>query len=618
MGYDCTLHLIDPASITRFVDWLLGRPVEAADFERAFDAPEVRQRVLEALGDEGSYEAGPAVLEGLLLFCSAEAPHVYSRGFCVGLWDELPLDLADAVPLDLQDSRALAPLLAPLTERWPALRCYTGITGNYTVGHYVPPGKVPALRAHVERALEELPFSWQDAPKKLLQVLRAAEARGLGYWEATDLAVASGNPEWLEAGRLSRPAAAGPRAAGLRVIELPGADSPTLSFEADGVAVLGCLGQWATWIVDARVEPARVQKLEGLCLRSIVRAPDGRTLATGRPTGESRGAVYELDLEVGRARPLPVLPDWEEPAGLARLDDEVLVFPGPADAYHRAARPTWLGDGRALALPDGVRACEPEVFSFGDGSALLLTDGRAFRLRGVETTQLTLPPVRTWALDQAPQGLTVGEGSVLLCARVEDGANEDSRLVTISRDGAWSDVLPELARAYPAWPAPDGAVVVDQTDPLERDLFKIYWHAAREVASVPLAWVGETGPCRDALCSPALDELWINYGQRILRVPWREVAALPRQSASAFAEAHRASVAARERRAHERRWQAIRESPLTRGFDDPESLLLAGSIIDHPQHGRGIVTTQALEGEYEAEFEDGTRRCFPRARRHGE
>src|SRR5437870_3258486 len=109
MGWDCTLHLVDEASLARFVARFLdGRAATATAFDRAFsDADELVARTKQLIGED------------------------------------------------------------------------------------------PALLAHVERAVVALVPGERTPYHPLLDVLRAAVARGCGYWEGTDLGVVQAHEDWL-------------------------------------------------------------------------------------------------------------------------------------------------------------------------------------------------------------------------------------------------------------------------------------------------------------------------------------------------------------------------------------------------------------------------------------
>lgn len=151
MGYDCTLHVIDPASFARFEAWLLDG-VAAPKFAKAFENTHaIRAEVVAKLAATPR-DAAKAVLEACLLFSSTEAPHLDSRGFCLGLWHKLELGPADDLPSGTQSSRALAQMLPRVASQHPDARLLTGIDGNYAVGHFIPAEQVAAARAHRDEA----------------------------------------------------------------------------------------------------------------------------------------------------------------------------------------------------------------------------------------------------------------------------------------------------------------------------------------------------------------------------------------------------------------------------------------------------------------------------------
>lgn len=91
--------------------------------------------------------------------------------------------------------------LAEITERYPSLRgnltIPTMVYGHDGVGEYYPPDLVPELREQVEQAVDSAEPDDREDFERLLRVLRAAEARGLAYWEVTNLQVANANEDWL-------------------------------------------------------------------------------------------------------------------------------------------------------------------------------------------------------------------------------------------------------------------------------------------------------------------------------------------------------------------------------------------------------------------------------------
>lgn len=605
MGYDCTLHLIDPASIERFVSWFLREPVDATAFERAFDTQGLRDEVLAKL-DESAHSGGRALLHALLMFCSAEAPHQYSKGFCLGLWNKLDLGLADELPASLVSSDSLAPRLARIVERYPAFEhsLYTGIDGNYAVGHFVPPEDVGAVREHVESILDQVESDWLESVEALLYVLDTAERRGLAYWEATDLDVANANAEWFTS--------AAPSEEGSSVSRVETyAQVLQFSCEIDGVVLAGSLSDGVTWLFDARADALDLRVIDGIALESFARAPSGEIYAVGFVPG--RGPVLaKLSLD----RQYAII---DTPAGLdlrkvARVGERVLVVANDKSDLVLL----WIDDPTPIRLAN-ARAWGASVFDLGDGSALVNADGRSVRLRDRSIEPLpAMPPLSVLTFGGHQPTVVTRDGQQLFSAcevlpPAEQKARRDDpplpRLVLLSPDGTCRDAFSALTSAQSAWPAKDGAALVFQHNPIERDLLKVYWHDRGEVASIPHSLVGEKrGHCQSAIYCAARDELWVSFNSHVVRVPWSVIEALPRQSVEQYTAAKNARVAEHERVEHERLWSAVRAYEFARRVDDPTAYFHKDSIVDHPERGRAIVRAVDYEtASFTIEFEDRSR-----------
>jgi hypothetical protein len=627
MGYDCTLHLVDPASFGRFADWFLGRPCDATKFERAFDAQMLRASIIGKLA-AGPEHGGRAVVHGALMFCSAEAPHIPMRGLCFGLWHKLELGIADELPSGLMNSDAAEVMLAPIVEAYPALRhhLYTGIDQNYAVGHYVPPDGVTALRAHVERTIEHARTHDQDYLEKISSLLLAAESRGLGYWEATDLEVANGNPAWL---RPKRGAAAAKRTSkpkkkpawpAPRTIELDPANSTsTLSHERGGIVLAAAFSKRTTSFIDANVDPPVVRTLPVL-IEYVAPLPDGRLVGFASRDRTPGSSLVEIDPRAPSVTPVTPAIAWQS-GHVVAIGERVLAVPGSQELDANRTAAVWLDDRSQVRIDEPSSTDDLHAFDFA-GTALLFRR-QGYLVTGTHVEVLPTPRLRFYLLGDAPQGIVTDDGKLLVAAAdppspgiryVED--QPKPRLVTISRSGEVAEVLPELRAAYPALPGPDGAVIVRQNDPLEKDLLKVYWHRTREVASIPHAVAGvKKGACRGALYCPSFDELWISFDSRLVRIAWSVIAALPRMSATDFAAAHHATIAENARAAHERKWAAIRAKKAY-AYDDPEGFFYDDEVIEHPQLGRGLIVGYTTT-EYVAELADGSRHTFPRPARPG-
>jgi hypothetical protein len=624
MGYDCTLHVVDPTSIDRFVAWFLGEPADATAFERAFDVAGLREELVAKIASDPRI-GGRALLHALMMYCSTEAPHVDARGFCVALWRQLELGFADDVPEELQPRTALEAPLQRLVDAHPALRGYlhTGMTGNYDIGHYVPPPLVPKLRAYVESVLDRLCSDDVAVVEALAGVLRVAEDRGLAYWEATDMPVANGNRAWLEdAARARSRSRRALKPATLRTLDVVGVRT-VLHLEASGTVVASSMYAKTVSLVDART--AAVRTLPQLWFSSVACAADGRVFATAFRHGKRGYGCYELDLAGAALREVAV-PGISNIEAIVRVGDRVLVLPTRPDMYKNGAKPAWL-DGEAFDITEKPE----ELFAadFGDGTAFANDQTHGYRITGTTVARLASRPHRVNSYPRGPATLVTDDGRLLMVAHapvviddegvIHEEAQPPARLVTIARTGEIEDVLPEIHAPLCGVPGLDGAFVVWQSDPFEKDVLKVWWPRTREVTSVPPAFLGlERETVSDALAVTSTRELWLQIDRRVIAVPWAELAELLRIPADAFAAEHRIGAAAAARAAHEREWAAIRARP-AHAFDDPAVVLLPHRIIEHPTLGRGVITTNAIGAPtYSARFEDGSVHTFANPRWTGD
>jgi hypothetical protein len=87
VGYDCTLHVVDEASLARFSAWFLRGEHADNSFAAGVEGPRLSEKTAGLLAED-SKRGACAVGELALMYVSAEAPHVYSRGFALSLWDD--------------------------------------------------------------------------------------------------------------------------------------------------------------------------------------------------------------------------------------------------------------------------------------------------------------------------------------------------------------------------------------------------------------------------------------------------------------------------------------------------------------------------------------------------
>src|SRR5262249_20077064 len=148
VGWDCTLHVLDRASLARFSARFLRGMHRGAAFDREYDGDALIGNVKQLIATDP--ETGARALGELaLLYVSTETPHAYCRGFALSLWDEaamqaaLPARWLGTVETFLVDIVAAYPKIAGLVPR--------AFDQNICVGPVVSPRDVPALLAHVEK-----------------------------------------------------------------------------------------------------------------------------------------------------------------------------------------------------------------------------------------------------------------------------------------------------------------------------------------------------------------------------------------------------------------------------------------------------------------------------------
>jgi len=540
MGYDCTLHVVDEATLARFVERFLGRSSEEAPFDRAFpDAAALVEKTKQLLRGDDPERAGRALGELAMLYFSAEGPHAYSRGFSLSLWDEESM----GAPMPVEGLGSVEALLGPIVEAYPAIRGQVPdvFTQNYCVGPFVRARDVPGVLAYVENTLAAMVPGDRASYRVLARVLRVSAARGMAYWEATDLGVAQAHEEWMEP---DRPAGGSlliaPCAASL---DHPSAQSGDRFVAYD---------DFDTHIVDLSSFPPTSRVLPGFRTIAAGFTPWGTLLiraatdATRRPFVFS---LYEVGLPDGAPRPLEIKLPWDLALALP-YRDAVLLFPGRKVLQKQPdARPLSLRQGvlTPLDLPPAKGKQKPlglelacDAAPFGDGSMLVVWDGAPYRLDG--DAVIPLGGGELEARSPGPQNAVA--------------ASDDSIIgmfgltpVRISRDGTREAILPQIG-ALALVRGPDDALILQQPDNVEGDALKIWWPRTREMTSIqPDAFATDDQP-RLLFYASGPGLLVANFGRDWRALPWDAIASLPRLSeARFFAERDKllARRAARER-----------------------------------------------------------------------
>jgi hypothetical protein len=361
MGYDVTVHLVDPDVVRDgFVPLLLS---DASDevLERAYPrrAAGWLATARKLLQEPDAFEAARTAALVALAFASARWPYHYERGY-VNLSLGGLLDPPLRIPADLCASPE--PMFAALIERMPHLRGQfpTEVKHNGMPGVFIPKDKVDAAIRWLEAALPR-PAD-RAAFRGELQVLRAARAQGLAVWEASDA------PVRYDTAFPGDPSRQMPR----MLAELSGEErSPHLDRFAIGVAGRSSTVTWAdgevllvrhlgnepedddeepeedtatlydlqTWPPQGRAVPV---------LARAIRAPDGSFLTRDR-SEVRRYALPDLGRPVS-VRALDVGGERFNAASMADLGGRLVLFPA------EDGQPAVETAAGGLALARGVAA----------------------------------------------------------------------------------------------------------------------------------------------------------------------------------------------------------------------------------------------------------------------
>lgn len=209
MGYDCTLHVVDPLRIKEdFCRRVLeGDPAPGLSKENWATLSSMLEDRTDAV------EAARTLALGALAFAAAELPYHYERGFCLSLWQDHMEEerLQATVPQMHQGTTAdLDELFAPLIDRRSDLggRFPVELGSNYSTGIYIPRANVTAVLKWARGKVRAYRKPEQRLFRGLLLVLEEAERRGLAYWEGSEvpgvelrtiLPPEQQRPSWLEA-----------------------------------------------------------------------------------------------------------------------------------------------------------------------------------------------------------------------------------------------------------------------------------------------------------------------------------------------------------------------------------------------------------------------------------
>jgi hypothetical protein len=465
VGWDCTLHVLDRASLARFSARFLRGMHRDTAFDREYDADAMIANVKQLIASDPATGAR-ALGELALLYASTETPHVYCRGVALSLWNEAAM----GAPLPRKWLTSVEAYLVDIVAAYPkiARRVPQVFDQNYCVGPVVTSRDVPGLLAYVDRLVEAMPPGDRVRYRPLCDVLRVAASRGLGYWEGTDIDVVQTHEEWFHAVR--RP----------RVVTAP---NPFASPHARPLAVADnrmLVGEYFVLheLDTAGFPPAAITHPD-MQVTAAAFTPWGTEfvrMVTDRDVRPFRFGYFELpDRE-----PLAIEPEFA--IGLARpAHDGVLLFPQATPQHRVGARPLVLRPPAALeplavAEPTTSEHIECDAVAFGDGSLLVVWDGAPYRWDGAS------PPVALGgaleACEEVCGAVALSDGSIV--------GGFGRKLIRIDRDGQRGAVLP-LDNVLAVARGPGDTLIIREGDNPEGDALKLWWPASRELTCVPPA-----------------------------------------------------------------------------------------------------------------------------------
>lgn len=526
MSWDCTLHVVDSASLARFSARFLRGMHRSAAFDREYDADTLIGNVKGLIATDP--ETGARALGELaLLYVSTETPHAYCRGFSLSLWDTAVMK----APLLAKWLGTVETYIVDIIAAYPKIagRVPRSFDQHYCVGPMVSARDVPAVQAYVEKVLEAFAPGDRVRYRPLLEVLRVAAARGLGYWEGADIDVLQTNESWFAPVRQRR------------VMTAP---SPVTSAHARPLAISGArmlVGEhFVLHELDMASFPPTVITHEGMQVTAAAFTPWGTEfvrMVTDRDARPFKFGYFDLP----DRSPLPIEPEF--PIGLARpTRDGVLLFPQSTTQPRTGVRPVVLRPPstlETLSLPEPATSehIECDAIAFGDGSLLIVWDGMPYRWDGVA------PPVYLGGVLEAPDDL--GAAVVLSDGSIVGGFGR--KLVRIDRDGQRTTVLP-LDNVTALALGPGDTLIISEGDNPEADVLKLWWPATQEVTHVSPEML-ELDDRPIFVCFDAITQLVVAARPRMWHaLPWGELDAARRVSRDDFTARRTALVESQSRR----------------------------------------------------------------------
>lgn len=508
MGYDCTFHLIDEDAIRHsFVPKLLGRVDSETVLDQIIqDSESLWERVRGALNGQDLEEPGEVasperaaslVCQLAVMFSACSLPHHYERGLAFSLWDRIDLDGAGEFP----DSLAFdpEPLFNEVVEKYPALRGQFSrwFTGNGSTGVFVPAQHVAEVLAWLETTIQSFSRGDRRRFKGLVDILRTAATKNLGFWEATDLAVpvmgtVPGDPKLMTADYLrNRKGKGNPR------VQRAPVDGDLNAFDwsiANNELISTDQQKWRTSFWDlAKWPPIQVHVVEEFAPYRT-RLCDGSWLLFSSASPNEKPRIFRPRL-LGSDRSwktiAPVILDGKE-CSVSRggsINRKLIVFRPIESSFGKSqsrtlAPPVMLEGTNWIPCPGlpSVEARQSELRGFvedpvcgivklGDGGELLVWDGDGYEWRRGSFFRrgkfvLTYPMAARKG--ERPWGsLSFGNDRLFYIA--------DRRLFEARRSMPPIPHVANWTNIMYLFPGPEGSIIIREGDNKDGDASKLYF-----------------------------------------------------------------------------------------------------------------------------------------------
>lgn len=312
------------------------------------------------------------------------------------------------------------------------------------------------------------------------------------------------------------------------------------------------MSEWRTSFIAWEPEPRELRSYAKFLLQCVVPFAGEKHYAIGRASGQNTNQLYAVSMTTGEIEPIALPSGWKYgPVRLLPIAGDVLAIPTSDDRTALGYDGLLLGSGKSFTLPQppwpGAYR-EIEAFAMRGGVVLIVAGTRAFWWRDAAILPAeSLGALSLYHLGSAPQGWLDDTGALLLCAGrrepevrngravfVDNPALEQNALLALTLENERVSIAPSIEDAYPAWPGPDGTLILKQRDPPEKDLLKVYWHRERMIASIPRKWLELKHHCHDAVYSPTLASLLVLQVRRepptLHRVAWSDIERLSKMS----------------------------------------------------------------------------------------